>query len=197
METAPLTDLAAVIRSKNAGPYELTVDILFKNKEDYAFLKEINYFNKELFARIFGIETDKIIALVHFDPASAIKCTMVRPVVSSASGDTDIYGAQQHAPLLGLKAPSGYPGTDQLKTPSTMKDSNSPESGKEKDLGFEPKSSRNYLLTLFSTHSYGPKVEIQLTTHSPSLQTMHLVASHNSDPSECRLPSKMHMFLSI
>ncbi|MGA2402589.1 MAG: DUF4387 domain-containing protein [Syntrophobacteraceae bacterium] len=105
MEMVPLTDLAAVIRSKNAGPYELTVDILFKNREDYQFLKSINYFNRELFARLYGIGVDKIIALVHFDPASAIKCTMVRPVISGAPGDTDIYGAQQHAPMLGLRVP--------------------------------------------------------------------------------------------
>ena len=105
METVPLTDLAAVIRSKNAGPYELTVDILFKNREDYTFLKNLNYFDRKLFAQIYGIGVDKIIALVHFDPASAIKCTMVRPVISGAPGDTDIYGAQQHAPLLRLKIP--------------------------------------------------------------------------------------------
>ena len=85
METVPLTDLAAVIRSKNAGPYELTVDILFKNREDYLFLKESNYFTRELFARIYGIEVDKILALVHFDPASAVKCTMVRPVISGVA----------------------------------------------------------------------------------------------------------------
>jgi len=42
---------------------------------------------------------------VHFDPASAVKCTMVRPVISGAPGDTDIYGAQQHAPLLALEVP--------------------------------------------------------------------------------------------
>lgn len=106
MKTAPLTDLAAVIRSKNAGPYELTVDILFKNKEDYTFLKEINYFDRKLFARIYGIGVEDIIALVYFDPASAVKCTMVRPVISGAPGDTDIYGAQQHAPLLGLEVPT-------------------------------------------------------------------------------------------
>lgn len=105
MKTAPLTDLAAVIRSKNAGPYELTVDILFRNREDYTLLKNIGYFSRELFARLYGIGEDKIIALVHFDPASAVKCTMVRPVISGAPGDTDIYGAQQHAPLLALEVP--------------------------------------------------------------------------------------------
>ena len=109
METAPLTDLAAVIRSKNAGPYELTVDILFKNREDYLFFKESNYFTRELFARIYGIEVDKILALVHFDPASAVKCTMVRSVISGSPGDTDIYGAQQHAPILELKVPVPAP----------------------------------------------------------------------------------------
>ena len=40
MKEVPLTELAAVIRSKNAGPYELTLDILFKQEEDYLFLKE-------------------------------------------------------------------------------------------------------------------------------------------------------------
>ena len=106
MKKVPLTDLAAVIRSKNAGPYELTLDILFKEEKDYLFLKQMNFFTSELFARLYGIETNGIINLVYFDPASAVKCTMVRAVVSGAIGDTDIYGAQQHAPLLNLQVPS-------------------------------------------------------------------------------------------
>ncbi len=106
MKMVPLIELAAVIRSKNAGPYELTIDILFKHEQDYLFLKEMRFFTKELFAQLYGIQTDQIINLVYFDPAAAVKCTMVRPVVSGSPGDTDIYGAQQHTPLLGLKIPS-------------------------------------------------------------------------------------------
>ncbi len=30
-----LSDLATVIRSKNAGPFELTFDVLFANQDDY------------------------------------------------------------------------------------------------------------------------------------------------------------------
>ncbi|MEN6439462.1 MAG: DUF4387 domain-containing protein [Syntrophobacter sp.] len=105
MKKVPLTQLAAVIRSKNSGPYELTTDILFKQEQDYLFLKEINFFTKELFARLYGIGEDKIINVVYFDPAAAVKCTMVRGVVSGSPGDDDIYGAQQHTPLLGLEAP--------------------------------------------------------------------------------------------
>ncbi len=105
MKTVHITELAAVIRSKNAGPYELTVDILFKDERDYLSLKKANFFTKELFALIYGIPVSRVINVVYFDPAFAVKCTMVRPIVSGAPGDTDIYGAQQHAPLLNLKVP--------------------------------------------------------------------------------------------
>jgi len=105
LKTLPITDRAAVIRSKNAGPYELTLDIMFKNEADYVFIKERQFFTKELIARIYGISTNKIITIVYFDPAWAIKISLVRPVVSGAVGDTDVYGAQQHAPLLGLEIP--------------------------------------------------------------------------------------------
>ncbi len=105
LKTIPITEIASVIRSKNAGPYELTLDIIFSSEENYRFLKEIRFFNRELIARIYGIAADRIINIVYFDPAWAIKITLVRPVVSGAAGDTDIYGAQQHAPLFNLKVP--------------------------------------------------------------------------------------------
>lgn len=106
MRTVPLTDLAAVIRSKNAGPYELTLDIMFKREADYLFLKDTGFFTRDLFARLYGVHPDQVISVVHFDPAAAVKATLVRPLVSGAIGDTDIYGAQQHAPLLDLQVPA-------------------------------------------------------------------------------------------
>ena len=42
---------------------------------------------------------------VWFDPGKALKATLVRPVGSGAPRDSDIYGAQQHAPLLGIDLP--------------------------------------------------------------------------------------------
>ena len=105
MKTKPIRDVAAVIRSKNSGPYELTLDILFNSEEDYLHVKKINFFNAELISQLYGVSADKIIKIVYFDPAYAVKITMVRPVVSGSIGDTDIYGAQQHAPLLNIKIP--------------------------------------------------------------------------------------------
>ena len=35
MKRVPILDLARVIRSKNSGPYELTFDIVFKDRSSY------------------------------------------------------------------------------------------------------------------------------------------------------------------
>jgi hypothetical protein len=101
----PLTELASVIRSKNSGPFELTLDILFHREKEYTYIKETGFFTKELISRIYGIPASRIIKIIHFDPAWAVKITLMRPVASGAVGDSDVYGAQQHAPLLGLTIP--------------------------------------------------------------------------------------------
>jgi hypothetical protein len=105
MKKVPITSVASVIRSKNAGPFELTLDILFKDKGTYLYLKNCGFFSRELFAALYDVPLGDILKVVHFDPAFAVKCTMVRQVVSGTPGDTDVYGAQQHAPLLGLEVP--------------------------------------------------------------------------------------------
>lgn len=98
-----LTDLASVIRSKNSGPYELTFDIIFKEFEMYEKVKAARIFNEPMFAPLYNIPESDIISLVYFDPAKAVKITIVRPIPSGALGETDVYGAQQHAPLMGLE----------------------------------------------------------------------------------------------
>ena len=42
--TTPLREIAKVIRSKNAGPFEITLDIVFKTKEDFESVHAIPSF---------------------------------------------------------------------------------------------------------------------------------------------------------
>lgn len=97
-----IRDIATVIRSKNAGPYELTFDIIFKDFEIYEKVKKAQAISKEQFAALYAIPPANILKLVYFDPAKAVKITIIRPITSGDLGETDVYGAQQHAPLLGL-----------------------------------------------------------------------------------------------
>jgi len=98
-----IIDLVKVIRSKNAGPFELTFDIIFKDKETYEKVKKAKVITKELIAKVYHIPIEKVLHFVEFDSANAIKATIVRPVGSGSIEETDVYGAQQHAPLLDIK----------------------------------------------------------------------------------------------
>ena len=97
-----VVDIAGIIRSKNSGPYELTLDIMFNSREWYERVRDANAINEAVVCSLYRIEPDKIINIVPFEPANAIKITIARPLCSGDLGETDVYGAQQHAPLLGL-----------------------------------------------------------------------------------------------
>ena len=97
-----LTDLASVIRSKNSGPYELTLDIIFNDYEGFERVKQGGFINQDLICSLYSITPDQIVNIIAYTPAKAIKATIKRPLCSGDLGDTDVYGAQQHAPLLGL-----------------------------------------------------------------------------------------------
>lgn len=98
-----LLDIADVIRSKNSGPFELTLDIIFKDWDSFEKVCKAGAINKQLVADLYRIPVGKVINVVEFKPAKAIKATLVRPIASGELGETDVYGAQQHAPLLGLE----------------------------------------------------------------------------------------------
>lgn len=98
-----ILEAAKVIRSKNSGPFELTLDIMFKDKYFYNYFKDNNIINVELISKLYKIPTSDILKLVWFEQANAVKITIKRPLPSGALGETDIYGAQQHAPLLQIE----------------------------------------------------------------------------------------------
>ena len=95
-----LKDIAQVIRSKNAGPYELTLDVLLKDQEMFDRIREAGIINKTMIAKLYRIQEEDVLSIVYFPNAKAIKATIVRPLPSGALGERDVYGAQQHAPLV-------------------------------------------------------------------------------------------------
>jgi len=105
MKTKNIVELAEIVRSKNSGPFELTFDIIFKDYETYYKVKSMGIINKELIAKLYNIDQSQIVVFVEFDAAKAIKATITRPLSSGAVGDSDIYGAQQDAPLLQIEIP--------------------------------------------------------------------------------------------
>ncbi|MCF6521821.1 DUF4387 domain-containing protein [Streptomyces sp. JJ36] len=104
--TAPLAELARIVRSKNAGPYELTLDVVFVGEAQYDVARRAGVLTRERIAGLYGVPAADVAEPVWFAPARAVKITLRRPLVSGQLGDTDVYGAQQHAPLLTLELPT-------------------------------------------------------------------------------------------
>lgn len=98
-----LIDVAQIIRSKNSGPYELTFDVIFKDWDMYDKVIRSRQFNKKLIAKLYGIDESDVLGIIEFLPAKAIKATIKRKLPSGSIGETDVYGAQQHAPLLDIE----------------------------------------------------------------------------------------------
>jgi uncharacterized protein len=105
METRPLRDLAKVIRSKNAKPFRITLDVIFDRRDVFDYVKSTNALTIETVARLYGLPIESFTSSFVFDAGMAFKFTYRRPIVQGALGDSDIYGAQQHVPLLDLAIP--------------------------------------------------------------------------------------------
>lgn len=95
-----LAELASVVRSKNTSPFTWSLDIIFLQVRDYERFKERGLIDKALVAHLYRLPVEQVLDIIYFDPASAIKICLGRDVPSGSAGDTDVYGAQQHTPLL-------------------------------------------------------------------------------------------------
>ncbi|MBS35871.1 MAG: hypothetical protein CMO26_08095 [Thiotrichales bacterium] len=115
LEQKTLGELAAIVRSKNAGPYRLTFDILFDDEQIFRNVVDSGAVSRESVANAFGID-DQAISSMHTLPHGlAIKFTLYRPRPQCSPGESDVYGCQHHAPLLDLPVPVGgnYANTDE------------------------------------------------------------------------------------
>lgn len=101
-----LEDLCSVLRSKNAGPFRVTLDIMFKNNRDYRTVVDRELFPKKTVAQVYGISEEEVTNFETFDNVSAIKATIKRKIASGSPGDSDCYGMNQEGPLLQISFPS-------------------------------------------------------------------------------------------
>src|SRR5438034_11707787 len=96
-----LDSIAKVIRSKNAGPCLLTLDVMLPDEATFAYVAERIGALRRQVAQRYG-RSENEVAVLPFAPALAVKITLPREIVSGDVGDRDAYGAQQPAPLLDI-----------------------------------------------------------------------------------------------
>lgn len=104
-----LGDVADVVRSKNAGPFAITFDVLFRDREAYERVRGADVLNAVAVAQLFGIEAGDVTVAQWVDAAQGFKATVRRRALFAGDqggvGERDTFGTQQHAPLMELPVP--------------------------------------------------------------------------------------------
>lgn len=96
-----LGDTARLIRSKNAGPFYVTFDVMFDSRENYERACRSKALSVEAISRMYDVPS-QLVELYHYEPAWSIKFTLPRRIPSCDLGDTDTHACQQFAPLVDL-----------------------------------------------------------------------------------------------
>lgn len=100
----PLSEIASLIRSKNAGPFVLTFDIMLPTRSDYDRVKQSGKLSAAGFAELYGCPVE-VVRFFECPNALAFKFSIPRPITQGDVGDGDMHGGQQHAPLMAIMIP--------------------------------------------------------------------------------------------
>ena len=99
-----LADMVALIRSKNAGPFTLTFDIMFTDQASYDRVINSGALTQASFAKLYGCPEEKV-RFFRCHNALALKFSIPRPLTQGELGDGDMHGGQQFIPLMNVEIP--------------------------------------------------------------------------------------------
>ena len=107
-----LIDIAKIVRSKNAGPYEITMDVVFDDPTVYHIVKNSGLLGPDLISNLYAVPPEEIVWCGFFDVALAFKATIPRTrggkyFCSGGYMENDIHGSQQYVPLMELELSDG------------------------------------------------------------------------------------------
>lgn len=99
---ATLGDVCGTIRSKNAGPYWVTIDFFFKNHEDFNRYARSDAIGSATFARLFGTDAAMV---KHFvvESLSMVKVSYPRSTPQGGMVERDLHCGQQFARFLDIE----------------------------------------------------------------------------------------------
>jgi hypothetical protein len=98
---AVVRDVINSIRSKNAGPFYLTIDLFFPDVETFTKVRDKDVFAKQTVASLYRMDPSDV-EVYYFEPSLAVKISIPREQPCGTPGDRDMLGGQQFTPLLSI-----------------------------------------------------------------------------------------------
>ena len=100
-----IDDVASVLRSKNAGPFFITIDVFMPDKQTYERVARPDFLTPERVAEAYRIPASEIQGIYRLESALGIKVTIRKQVLADDPGNTDVIASQQHLPLAWIPLP--------------------------------------------------------------------------------------------
>ena len=94
-----IRDVCRHVRSKNAGPFWVTVDFFFDSEESFKRYRDTAALGPELFAHLFGTDA-RLVKRVPVDRLHMIKISYPRAHPQGWMRERDMHAGQQFARLL-------------------------------------------------------------------------------------------------
>ena len=108
MASAPLHEIADLVRAKNAGPFWMTLDIFLPDDATYDRVCASGTVDPAVISALYATPADGV--RVFRQPAlRAVKITFPRPAVQGSFGDRDMHSGQQHVLLGAIQIPDSVP----------------------------------------------------------------------------------------
>lgn len=96
-----LADVCHEVRSKNAGPFWMTIDIFAKDAEGYSTVADPSFLDEGRIADIYGIDRDTV-RIFRLADLNVVKISFPRPISQGSLRDRDMHAGQHHVPLAML-----------------------------------------------------------------------------------------------
>jgi hypothetical protein len=100
--TTTIGELAALVRSKNAGPFWLTIDIFLPDASAYDRASASPVTDVAVIADRYAVEPASVRVFL-LPELQAIKVSFPRPTLQGARDDRDMHAGQQYVPLLDIE----------------------------------------------------------------------------------------------
>ncbi|HEY1930133.1 MAG TPA: DUF4387 domain-containing protein [Caulobacteraceae bacterium] len=99
---AKLKDVSRYVRSKNAGPFWITLDLFFDGEDNYTRFVDAPALSAEGVARIYGVDPAQV-RRYPVDSLHVLKISFPRQTPQGGAHERDMHGGQQYIRLLDLE----------------------------------------------------------------------------------------------
>jgi hypothetical protein len=96
-----LGDLAIEVRSKNAGPFWVTMELFMADEDGYRTAADPDLVNEDVVAKLYAVDPGSV-RFFRIPALNTVKISFPRRVSQGGLLDRDMHAGQHHVPLASL-----------------------------------------------------------------------------------------------